>query len=119
MVYTLQLLIPFGTVARRDSAIIELQDQISTRSRWGIESIEATTSKIGDPAVLADLRFIVEDDTDAVEQWLRNRLTGPRIPRDGAWVQVHRCRHDEDNSEEMCVPLRRFEVIAGSWQRII
>ncbi len=119
MVYALQLLIPFGTVVRRDGAITELQEQILTRPRWGAESIESTTSKVGDPAVFADLRFTAEGDTDAVEQWLRNRLTGPRTPRDGAVVQVHRCRHDENDVSETCIPLRRFEVISGSWQRII
>jgi hypothetical protein len=118
MIFALQLQIPFGTVARRDTAITELQDQITTRSRWGAELIRGfTVEDTGDPAVLADLRFVSEGDNDAIEQWLRNRLTGVRTPRNGAWIQVHRCNHDEDNTP--CVIQRRFEVVNGSWTRTI
>lgn len=119
MVFSLQLLIPFNLVARRDTAITELEEQLVGRPRWGVESIEAVISKQGDPAVYADVRFVSEGDNDAAEQWLRNRLTGARTPIDGASIQVHRCRHDESEIEELCVPLRRFEVIGGIWQRII
>lgn len=118
MVYSLQIQIPFGTVARRDTAITELQTEITARARWGAESISPTISEAGDPTVLADLRFVSEGDNDAVEQYLRNRLTGARTPRDGAWIQVHRCRHDESGPVP-CSILRRFEVIAGAWIRTI
>jgi len=119
MVYSLQLLIPFAAVNRRNTAITELQNQITTRPRWGAESIEAITSKAGDPAVFADLRFTSEGDNDSLEVWLRNQLTGVNTPRDGASIQIHRCRHDESAILATCVPLRRFEVISGVWQRII
>lgn len=118
MVFSLQLQIPFGTVARRNTAITELQTEIATRSRWGVESIAPITSEAGDPVVLADLRFVSEGDNDIVEQWLRNRLTGVRTPRDGAWIQVHRCPHDESDPNP-CSILRRFEVVAGAWTRTI
>lgn len=118
MVFSFQIQIPFGTVARRDTAITELQTEIASRARWGAETITAITSEAGDPTVLADLRFVSEGDNDAVEQWLRNRLTGARTPRDGAWVQVHRCRHDESGPVP-CSILRRFEVVAGVWTRTI
>lgn len=118
MVYALQLQTPFATTARRDAALTELQDQVAARPRWGAEAISAITTDVGDPAVLADLRFVSEGDNDAVEQWLRNRLTGTRLPRDGAWIQVHRCRHDESESIP-CSILRRFEVISGAWTRTV
>lgn len=107
-VHDIQLRAAFGTAARRDAVRDAIVTRIQGRPRWGIDEIEVgpitllvdgvkTTYPNG---LFADFRFTSRLDADDLRSRVEGFATGQRQPLPGSYVEIHLCRHDEE--EGLC-----------------
>jgi len=94
MVYCFQALLGFTTVARRDAVLADMQARIEGKARWGVERLEASTTKVGAPAIACELRFSARADLDDLGARIEAFATGVRTPTAGSWYSLHDCSHD-------------------------
>lgn len=108
MVYCVQLFASFGTAARRDNVLADIQARIAGKPRWSVDLLEAADlrPKLGQYGLRAELRFVSRLDADDLKTRVETFATGTNAPQPGSHLIVHDCTHDEGTNDCLVVARR-------------